>query len=256
MTGWISLHRKIQDHWIWQDPIKLRWWLDILLTVNTAEAKVKIGNDFYVCQRGESLLSLQSWGERWRTSKDAVRNFFTLLEKDHMINRVNLTKTTRLTVCNYDSYQIPLHVKPTHSQRVDHPNNKEDKDNKDNNLSKVDIIVENSSNFQPPPPISEKPKRSIWIEKFDERKEKFKKELSAYANVPPRYNGPYPFEMIKEFFEYWNEPNKSRSRMRWETQSTWDTAKRLATWSKNEHFNNRKKTEEQSYTPPTNLYQS
>jgi hypothetical protein len=130
--GWISIHRAIQDNWIWKDANKLKWWLDILLTVNTNTAKVNIGNEIYDCKRGESLLSIQSWANRWEVSKDTARNFLNLLEKDNMITRVNLGKTTRLTVCKYDSYQQPLHVKPTAAVRSLYTNNKEDKENNNN----------------------------------------------------------------------------------------------------------------------------
>ena len=31
MAGWIKIYRDIQEHWIWQDANKLKWWLDIIL---------------------------------------------------------------------------------------------------------------------------------------------------------------------------------------------------------------------------------
>lgn len=127
IIGWISLHRKIQEHWIWKDANKFKWWIDILLTVNTKEAKVAIGNEVFICKRGESLLSIQSWATRWGVSKDAARNFMTLLEKDNMIVRVSLGKSTRLTVCNYESYQYGLHVKKTVGVRETNTNNNNNK---------------------------------------------------------------------------------------------------------------------------------
>lgn len=117
MEGWIKVHKQIQDHWVWQDPVKLRWWLDVLLTVNFKDAKVNVGFDLYECKRGQSIHSLKWWSERWRVSKDTARNFFKLLEKDGMILHENLSKSTRITVCNYDTYQSNLHVERTHSKR-------------------------------------------------------------------------------------------------------------------------------------------
>lgn len=132
--GWIKLDRKIQDNWIWQDPIKLKWWLDVLLTANHSDATVNIGYQLLECKRGQSILSLKSWGQRWNVSKDTVRNFFNLLEKDHMITHENLTKTTRITVCNYEVYQSDLHVEQTLDRRLTdveqtqaHPNKKNKK---------------------------------------------------------------------------------------------------------------------------------
>lgn len=138
--GWISIHRAIQDNWIWKDSNKLKWWLDILLTVNTNTAKVNIGNDIYDCKRGESLLSIQSWSNRWGVSKDTARNFLNLLEKDNMIVRVNLGKTTRLTVCKYDSYQQPLRVKQTAAVQTLYTNNKEDNENNNIPVKKLTDI--------------------------------------------------------------------------------------------------------------------
>lgn len=59
------------------------------------------------------------------------------------------------------------------------------------------------------------------------RKEEFYKALIPYVSQ-------YGREMIRAFFDYWSELNKSESKMRYEQQPTWELAKRLATWSKRE----------------------
>jgi hypothetical protein len=64
-NGWISLHRKIQNHWIWEDPLKLKWWIDILLTVNHSDGEINIGLQLFDCKRGQSVMSLSSWAKRW-----------------------------------------------------------------------------------------------------------------------------------------------------------------------------------------------
>lgn len=110
-TGFVFIHRTLQDHWVWQDSNKLKWWLDILLTVNTEDKKIQLGKEFFICKRGQSLLSIESWAKRWKTSKDTARNFLVLLEKDAMVLRVSVGKSTRLTVCNYDTYQVDIRVK-------------------------------------------------------------------------------------------------------------------------------------------------
>ena len=52
--GWIKINRNIQDSWLWDDPVRLRWWLDILLTVNYEPKKVMIGFKKFTCERGQS----------------------------------------------------------------------------------------------------------------------------------------------------------------------------------------------------------
>ena len=55
---------------------------------------------------------------------------------------------------------------------------------------------------------------------------KFKEALNVYANQ-------YPEEMLHEFAEYWLEPNKSQTKLRFQMESTWDLSKRLARWARN-----------------------
>ena len=203
MSGFISLHRKIKDHWIWQDERKLKWWLDILFSVNHSGNKVNIGYELFECKRGQSVKSLKNWADGWNVSKDTARNFFKLLVKDKMITLENLTKTTRLTVCNYDSYQLNIHDKQTQSKRK--PNAKQTQSDPNNNDNK-----ENNDN------------------KLKERSKLFGKTLDAYKNK-------YPKKMLIEFYYYWTEPNKSNSKLRYEMEKTWDLERRLSRWANNNY---------------------
>lgn len=108
MEGWIKLHRKIQGHWLYNEKrtfSSMEAWIDILLNVNHTSSKFFIKGTLFEVQRGESMLSLESWGKRWNWNKSKVRRFLSLLEKDSMIELKSEQKTTRITVCNYDSYQ-------------------------------------------------------------------------------------------------------------------------------------------------------
>ena len=52
----------------------------------------------------------------------------------------------------------------------------------------------------------------------------FKRSLEQYA---------FSKEMKDEFFEYWSEPNKSGTLMRYESEKTWDLDRRLNRWARN-----------------------
>jgi len=41
----------------------------------------------------------------------------------------------------------------------------------------------------------------------------------------------YPEELRKNFISYWTEPNKSKTKMRFQLEKTWDTKRRLETWA-------------------------
>ena len=117
MSSWIKLFREINKHWIWQNSDYLKWWLDILLEVNHAHAKVVINNKIYDCNRGEKLYSLDTWAHRWGTNKSKVRRFLQLLQNDNMIVLKSETQTTRLIVCKYDTYQDMRNADETQMKR-------------------------------------------------------------------------------------------------------------------------------------------
>jgi len=48
------------------------------------------------------------------------------------------------------------------------------------------------------------------------------------------FRGEYPDTMLRNFFDYWTERNKSGSQMRWEMERTWELKRRLATWASRE----------------------
>jgi DNA-binding PadR family transcriptional regulator len=56
---------------------------------------------------------------------------------------------------------------------------------------------------------------------------KFLLEVSAFKEL-------YSSEMLEAFVDYWTEPNKSKTKLRYEIQKTFDVSRRLKTWSKNE----------------------
>ena len=120
MSGWITLDRSIKEHWLnKQDRVysEFEAWIDILLTVNHSEQKIKLKGVLLTVKRGESVCSLDTWGKRWKWNKNRVRRFFSLLQKDSMIDLKSEQITTRLTVCNYDSYQSKRNADETQTKR-------------------------------------------------------------------------------------------------------------------------------------------
>lgn len=58
-----------------------------------------------------------------------------------------------------------------------------------------------------------------------DRTQKFKDELTPFVEQ-------YGKDMIRAFFDYWSEPNKAKTKMRYEMQKTWDVSGRLRTWER------------------------
>ena len=60
------------------------------------------------------------------------------------------------------------------------------------------------------------------------RKERFYQSLVPYVEK-------YGAAMIREFFDYWSETNRSGTLMRFEQQPTWETPRRLSTWARRDN---------------------
>lgn len=104
-NGWIKLHRKIIDNWIWDDPEKLRAWLDILLMVNHENKQIPFNGHIKVIHRGEKLTSLSKLAERWKWTRNRVSRFIDLLCEAEMVTADRTANGTLLTVVNYGIYQ-------------------------------------------------------------------------------------------------------------------------------------------------------
>ena len=67
---------------------------------------------------------------------------------------------------------------------------------------------------------------------LESRKEDFYNTLIPFVSK-------YGKEMVRAFFDYWSEPNKSHTKMRFELERTWDVKRRLKTWAaRDNNFNN------------------
>ena len=66
------------------------------------------------------------------------------------------------------------------------------------------------------------------INSLEARSQIFKDSLLDFKNK-------YQVNMLKEFYNYWTEPNQSKSKMRFELQKTWSVERRLETWAKREN---------------------
>ena len=61
------------------------------------------------------------------------------------------------------------------------------------------------------------------------REKEFEKTLIPFLDT-------YSKEMIRKFCDYWTEPNKSKTKMRFEQQNTWDAKRRLKSWADKERI--------------------
>ena len=107
-SGWIKLHRKILDCFIWQDKPydKARAWIDLLLIAMHHDKKMLIDDEVVIIQRGSFMTSIVKLADRWGWSRNKVVRYLDMLESEHMLNTKRTPKGTLITIVKYDDYQL------------------------------------------------------------------------------------------------------------------------------------------------------
>lgn len=212
MSGWIKLHRDIKNHWLYTEKrkfSKFEAWNDILLNVNFAPAKTIIKGKFIEVNRGESIMSLDSWAERWRWNKSSVKRFLELLKKDSMITLKNETVTTRLTVCKYEYYQGERNANETSVKRKRNANEtqtkpiEEEEENKEEK-KEINISFESFWDLYDKKVGSRKKCEKKWLNLTDEERQKVIDTLPMFKKgIREKQYQPNPETYFNQ--ERWND---------------------------------------------------
>ncbi len=136
--GWISLHRQIQDHWLWEDRPFSRGqaWIDLLMLANHEDKKIIFDGNLFDVKRGQIITSLRKIGERWGWSKNKVCKFLEVLEADEMLIQIRDTKKTAISIANYGVYQNQADTEGTQKgQSRDTEGTQKATNNNDNNVN-------------------------------------------------------------------------------------------------------------------------
>lgn len=108
MEGWISLYRKIQEHWLWTKRRKFSQfeaWISLLFKANFKDTKIMIGDNVVEIKKGSFITSEVKLAEEWKWDRSTVRKFLKTLEKQKMIQKNSTSKYTSISIENWDLYQ-------------------------------------------------------------------------------------------------------------------------------------------------------
>lgn len=137
-TGWISLHRKIQDNPLWvSEPFtKGQAWVDLILIANHTDGFFFVRGVKIDIKRGQTGCSEITLSKRWRWSRNKVRRFLLWLENERQIKQQTLYKITSIiTILNYGKYQDDTSKRQQKDNRR-YTNNNE---NNENNISEPKV---------------------------------------------------------------------------------------------------------------------
>ena len=217
--GYFLKARKIQESDIAHAPPHVREIWDLLLR----KCSYSDGNKL---QRGQCYTSHKQiinelcWYVGYRKeaySLTQCENATKWLKKAGMITTTRTTRGMIVTVCNYDYYQNPKNYECWNESRTE-------------NRYDAGVMPDDS-----------KEGKELKNKELLKRENEFKTQILEFKNG-------YSDEMIDEFLNHWTEPNKSKTKLRFELEKTWDTSRRLKKWEANsKRFNH--KTDQGSKGP-------
>lgn len=119
MQGWIKVHRKVTEHWLYSaEPYdKFHAWMDLLLLCNRSPAKMMIDGKLMDVDSGELVTSIRFLCDRWKWSNTKVKRYLDTLQSDGMLSVKSDSKKTRLRVLHYAKYQAYANAKTTQKRR-------------------------------------------------------------------------------------------------------------------------------------------
>ena len=227
--GWLKLHYSIID-WEFSDaPNMLVLWIHLLLHAETKTVK----HNGITVRRGQLLTSVSQICEWTGLSAQMVRTGIKKLTATKQITSKATNKSTCITICKFESYQESQQAHQQTEQQANQQSN-----NKQNAAIPISSPSESKHMFR----AQELKKETS--PKGEEKKEGSQGSLLSlqtraknfYDSLVPFLES-YPKAMIRSFYDYWSEPNKSKTKMRFELEKTWETSRRLSTWAHREGFN-------------------
>lgn len=224
MEGWIKLHRKlIEKAFYSKDSEKVHLWVHLLLKANHSGYEEMLGGKPIHCNPGQFTTGRKQLARETGICESKVERILSYFEKTEQQIEQQKTSSNRLiTVLRWDEYQ------ETEQQIEQQVNN-------DRTTSEQQVnTLQECKNDKNEKNKDKESKRDAAKAATLKRREDFGKSLIPFMEK-------YPKEMIRAFFDYWSELNKSETKMRFEKQPTWEVSKRLATWANKENFNGNKK---------------
>lgn len=265
MEGYIKLSRKFFSNDMWNEArtfSSCEAWLDLIQSARfeATPRMESIGGREVSYTRGQYPASIRFLSKRWHWTERRVRTFLAYLKRENMITLSQDQGMNIITLVKYNEYngnpadttsdttndtvndtsiiqeinelrlQVTQLMTQVATQQVtQQPKEKEKRHTSDTKQRKdKNIIKETTTNVVA--------KKDAAKAATLSRKEAFYQSLIPFVGL-------YPKEMIRAFFDYWSEQNKSGTKMRFELEKTWELSRRLKTWEKKEYqYGNRNHT--------------
>lgn len=99
--GWLKIWRQLEDWEYFDDPIRLRAWLKLLFKAEPIATKKK----GILVERGQIVTTYSEMSRWFGCAKSTVYDVLKDFSESNQIRTISERTFTRITICNYDSYQ-------------------------------------------------------------------------------------------------------------------------------------------------------
>lgn len=258
MEGYIKLSRKFFSNDMWNEArtfSSCEAWLDLIQSARfeATPRMESIGGREVSYTRGQYPASIRFLSKRWHWTERRVRTFLSFLKRENMITLSQDQGMNIITLVKYNDYngnpidtaidtggdtirdtdivqkindlqaQVTQLMTRLATQPVTHPQKETEK----RHTGDTKQIKENN--------IIKETTTDVVAKKDAAKAATLSRKESFYQLLVP-FVGQYPKEMIRAFFDYWSELNKSGTRMRYELEKTWELPRRLSTWANRERM--------------------
>ena len=256
MEGYIKLSRKFFSNDMWNEArtfSSCEAWLDLIQSARfeATPRMESIGGREVSYTRGQYPASIRFLSKRWHWTERRVRTFLAYLKRENMITLSQNQGMNIITLVKYNEYNgnptdtsSDTAIDTSSDTSIIHEINKL--------RQQVTQLTTQLLTQQMTQSQKEAEKRHTGDTKQIKGKNNIKETTTSvvgkkdaakaatlsrkdsfYLSLVP-YVGKYPKEMIRAFFDYWSELNKSETKMRYELEKTWELPRRLATWASRE----------------------
>lgn len=249
MKGWIKIAREINQHWIWEDDSKFKWWIDLLLSAAWEDKHVLVGTQLVELKRGQLIASLSFLCKRWGRSRSVVEPFLKLLIQDNMITKEMSNNISIITVVNYNQYQDGADLSCIESNSVS-DDCKDTDTHHDAHLGAYPCAYLHATNeeykninnkaLENAPAREGKTNPETWrfissVRRFslnndpnkiaDFKKELFRREVEELNKTVGM-----PEDLMNRFIDWWTEHSPGNESISAEFQATFNTESRMRGW--------------------------
>lgn len=229
--GWVKLYRSVMNKAWYKKAEYNALWNHLLLKATHKPYDYWFDGQPIKLEPGQFVTGRKKLSEETGIHESKVERILTYFEKiEQQIEQRKSSSSRVISIVSYGRYQ-------SFEQQIEQPvNNERTTTEQPVNTKQEHKTIRTKEERESTPPASQATPAKVKITLEDQKRLLEVRRLEFRKTLIP-FKDKYNVEELKKFYEYWTEPNKSFTKMRFELQKTWSVSLRLATWmNKDKNF--------------------